>query len=97
MLTIAICALAAAVVLAAVIVRFPSDATRAQHLAVLANDKAALAWSMAPQGSWRSLLEHTTRLMAQQSGRPTASRVALEAAAAAALIHYGVKPSNARG
>lgn len=85
----------AAIVLVAVIghrLTAPSAKERAELLAALAQDAAALAVSMNPNASWAALLANVITQVSTASGAPTRNHAAIQRAAAAALTRLGVRP-----
>lgn len=66
-------------------VKTPTDLERAQQLAIIAKAAAALVVSLNPRGTWSELLADIVNRLLVSSGIPTASRSAVERAAAAAL------------
>jgi len=86
--------IAVAIVLAVLILRVPSRYERAQLLKLLADEKAALTYSGSPSSPWTTLHSQTARLVI--ATKVTASRSAIEAASAAALLRLGVKVPNGR-
>ena len=70
----------------------PTAQQRAQHLAQIAADAAALVVSLYPSASWSTLLENTVQALISAAGLGITNRQALERAAAGALARLGKVP-----
>jgi hypothetical protein len=68
---------------------------RAQILAVIAQDAAALVVSLNPTAAWSALLELTVKQIAQAAGLSTTDQQAIMRAAASALTALGKSPGTA--
>lgn len=68
----------------------PSDHVRAQHLANIASDAAALVLSLNPTAPWATLLADVVRQISTAAGVPTNNAAAIQRAAAGALVKAGV-------
>jgi len=72
----------------------PTSQQRAQHLAQIAADAAALVVSLNPTASWAAILEATVRQIANAAGLSITDRAAIERAAAGALARLGKLPNG---
>jgi hypothetical protein len=71
----------------------PSDADKAAHLAQLARDAAALAYSLFPNLPQQELVAKIVAILSTIAGVPTTNKDALERAATGALL--ALKPPGA--
>jgi len=73
----------------------PTEQSRAQHLAQIATDTAALVVSANPKAAWAQMLEQTVQQLTGAAGIPVTNRDALQRAAAGALARLGKLPGAA--
>lgn len=70
-------------------IKVPRDAARAQLLAALANDAAAVVVNLNPDAKWAQKVRDVVQRITANSTSPTTNAVILERAAAAALVRLG--------
>jgi hypothetical protein len=71
----------------------PKDHDRAALLSRIAEEAAALVYSLNPNAAWADMLRDVVARIASAAGLPTSSAQAIENAAASALIKLGKSPA----
>jgi hypothetical protein len=72
----------------------PGDHEKAQLLATIAADAAALVVAVNPTLAWGDLLEKVVKAISAAAGVPTTNQQAIERAAASALTALGKNPGK---